>query len=81
MELVIFIIDYFEPSAMHFLFSGLAGFIAFCSTQIILFAAFRIIRSRAQIGMGVKYFMLGAGLLLAFIAAFYAHVWLDGFLD
>jgi hypothetical protein len=81
MEHIIFLVDLLKHSATHFLFSGFAGVMAFCLIQIISFAAFRIFRGRVQLPLGLNLFMVGLGLLLAFIVAFYAHVWLDGFLD
>ena len=81
MENIIFLADLAKQSATHFLCSGLAGFIAFCSTQIILFAVFRICRGSARLPLGLNLFMVGLGLFSAFIAAYCVHVGLDAFLD
>jgi hypothetical protein len=81
MEILIFVTDYLEPSATHFLFSGLVGLIVFCLTQTILYAAYLIFRGNARLTLGLSLFTAGLGLVLAFIAAFYAHALLDGFLD
>ena len=70
-----------KDSGLHFLFSGLAGLLEFLLIVTISSAAYRLWSGSASANTAVRYSILGLGLVCAFLAAFTAHCYLDGWVS
>jgi len=66
-------------SWVHFLLSGLAGCLVYLLTQITCYAVIRTLHGDVLLTTVQSRFILGLAFVLAFCAAWYAHVLLDGF--
>lgn len=70
-----------KQAGLHWLFSAVAGVLEFLLIATIFSAAYRAWRGTALPNIRVRYSILGLALCCAFLAAFTAHCYLDGWVS